>query len=454
MGPRAPRNGSNRRRAVAAVVLVVAVFCIGLGAGGLIVKTRAFPYPQVSALLRQIRGGRQTTAETTGHWRPVRGELAGAELTEDQLREVERLMALGYVGGSVAAGPAAGVTTYDEDLAFAGLSFVVSGHAPEALLIDMAGRVLHTWRHDFADAWPGRVLPEGEVNHEFWRRATLLPNGDVLAIFEGLGLIKVDSGSNLLWRYDGFCHHDLFVEEDGTILVLEREPRFVPDIDPESAVLEDFISVLTPEGKLVSRVSILDALARSDYGALLARIEQPGDILHTNTLEVLDGTLEETSSAFARGHALVSILMLDAVAVIDLSEERVTWALTGLWHQQHQPTVLPDGRMLVLDNEAGPGVSRVLELDPLTQEIFWTYEGGVDGPFYTSTCGSNQRLPNGNTLITESDAGRAFEVLRDGTIVWEFVNPYRAGDEGELIATLFEVVRLDPDFPTDWLPRD
>ena len=33
-----------------------------------------------------------------------------------------------------------------------------------------------------------------------------------------------------------------------------------------------------------------------------------------------------------------------------------------------------------------------------------------------------QRLPNGNTLITESDAGRVFEVTEGGDIVWEFVN--------------------------------
>ncbi len=150
----------------------------------------------------------------------------------------------------------------------------------------------------------------------------------------------------------------------------------------------------------------------------------------------------------------MSVLMLDTIAVVDLDEERVTWALSGLWRQQHQPTVLPDGHMLVFDNEAGPGVSRVLEIDPMTQEILWRYEGGVDGDFYTSTCGSNQRLPNGNTLITESDNGRAFEVTPDKDIVWEFVNPYRAGERGELIATLFEVVRLAPDLPLDWLEAD
>ena len=59
-------------------------------------------------------------------------------------------------------------------------------------------------------------------------------------------------------------------------------------------------------------------------------------------------------------------------------------------------------------------------------------------------------FPNGNTLVTESDAGRAFEVTPSGEIVWEFLSPWRAGEAGELVATLFEVVRLPPDFDTSW----
>jgi hypothetical protein len=61
-------------------------------------------------------------------------------------------------------------------------------------------------------------------------------------------------------------------------------------------------------------------------------------------------------------------------------------------------------------------------------------------------------LANGNTLITESDNGRAFEVTDDGQVVWEFHNQHRAGDADEYVATLFELVRLDPQFPTEWLP--
>ena len=119
--------------------------------------------------------------------------------------------------------------------------------------------------------------------------------------------------------------------------------------------------------------------------------------------------------------------------------------------------MLADGNMLLLDNmggDAARGRSRVMEFDPFDYSLTWVYEGNADAPFQTDLCGSCQRLPNGNTLVTESDNGRAFEVTRDGEIVWEYLSPFRAGENDELIATIFEVVRLPPTFPTDWIRGD
>ena len=36
---------------------------------------------------------------------------------------------------------------------------------------------------------------------------------------------------------------------------------------------------------------------------------------------------------------------------------------------------------------------------------------------------SAQRLPNGNTLVTDSATGRIIEVTKAGEIIWEYVNP-------------------------------
>ncbi len=84
------------------------------------------------------------------------------------------------------------------------------------------------------------------------------------------------------------------------------------------------------------------------------------------------------------------------------------------------PTLLENGHLLVFDNGVHRDHSRVLEVGPVTGEIIWQYQS-VD--FYSQWRGSNQRLPNGNTLICESETGRVFEVDPLGEIVWEFYNP-------------------------------
>jgi hypothetical protein len=84
--------------------------------------------------------------------------------------------------------------------------------------------------------------------------------------------------------------------------------------------------------------------------------------------------------------------------------------------------VLSSGNILLFDNGMGRRWSRVVELDPASGRIVWEHGGPGEGSFYTRTRGSNQRLSNGNTLIVESDDGRAFEVTPGGETVWEFIN--------------------------------
>ena len=64
-----------------------------------------------------------------------------------------------------------------------------------------------------------------------------------------------------------------------------------------------------------------------------------------------------------------------------------------------------------------------------------------------------QRLPNRNTLITETDTGRAFEVTPEGEIVWQFLNPHRTGPDNTYVASLFALDRIAPE-DVPWLEID
>jgi hypothetical protein len=68
----------------------------------------------------------------------------------------------------------------------------------------------------------------------------------------------------------------------------------------------------------------------------------------------------------------------------------------------------------------------VIEIDPVTVKKMWEYSvaGNESYRFFSHYVSSAQRLPNGNTLITEGADGRLFEVTTAGEIVWEYVSPF------------------------------
>ena len=370
-----------------------------------------------------------------GKWRTAR------QHEKDQAADVR---ALPYLQGYKPAEDRDTIAVHAPAAVAPGLNLVLSGHAAEAVLMDRDGKVLHRWRQPLRRLWPDLAKDPGMAKLEYWRRAWLFPNGDLLGIYEGLGIVKLDARSNVLWSRRGGFHHDLQVMPDGRIWVLDRDGKVIPRIHPRKGILEDFATVLSPEGEVVRRISILEAFERSPFASILDGMEREGDVFHTNTLEVLDGRFADRDPAFRKGNILLSVLKLDTIAVLDPDRGEIVWAKQGSWRRQHQPTFLDDGNLLMFDNRGLRGErSRVVELDPRTGEVGWQH----DRDLFSKTLGSCQRLPNGNTLITESENGRALEVTRDGRVVWEYYNPNRAGEHKELVAVLFEVVRLPKAFP-------
>jgi hypothetical protein len=241
------------------------------------------------------------------------------------------------------------------------------------------------------------------------------------------------------------------VAPDGTIFVITRTAHVVPEVHPTEPILEDFIETMSPEGHSLGRFSVLDSVLRSDYAALMSRAPESGDMLHTNSLRILDGRLAGRIPAFAAGNILVSIPRLDVVAVIDPGTRCVVWALAGMTRLQHDPALLENGNLLVFDNRDHEQGSRVIEVDPTTQEVVWRYPSADDSALFSYCCGTAQRLANDNTLITMSGPGQVLEVTLAGEVVWQYDSPHRAGQQGELIATLMEMQRFDRQYVSSWL---
>ena len=412
-------KSSSLVRSFAVVVLLVAAF----GAGWLQGQGDAGPTARPQA-------GKPTAPKSP------QTDDARAAADADTLQALE---ALGYVDAVEAAPEQSGVTLHQPE-AEAGWNLVLSAHTPEAVIMTMAGEVVHRWHLPFETAFPDSRGGEGD---NYWRQVHLFGDGGILAIHEGLGLVRLDRDSKLLWTLEEAVHHDLDVRADGSILVLSRVAHVVPKVNPDAPLLEDFVVELSPEGAVLSRHSILDAVLDSPWKSTMRMTRDYGDLLHTNTLEILDDTLTQRIPAFAPGRVLLTIPYLDALAVMDLSTDTIVWMTVGGWLFPHKGTVLDNGHLMVFDNRSHGKHSAVVELDPAELAVDWSYVGDDTNGFYSYECGSAQRLPGGNTLITETDAGRSFEVTPDGTVVWDYTNPHRVDVRGEdKVARLMEVIRV------------
>ena len=193
-------------------------------------------------------------------------------------------------------------------------------------------------------------------------------------------------------------------------------------------------------GQEKRRFSIFRALKNSPYRSVFDRWQttRHSEVTHTNAIRLIPpdwATAAHIPRAKA-GDLLISLRNPNALIIVDPIEQQVIWYGEGIWKQQHDPDFLPNGRLLLFDNQGLRGhpfgQSRILEIDLFTHEIYWEYKGtSADQIFDSWIRGAQQRLPNGNTLITESQRGRLLEVTPAGEIAWEYYNPDRASYQGK-----------------------
>lgn len=404
----------------------------------------------------------EESSHNPGIWFPAG---AKSKIMDQAPKGLDQLKTLGYLSGYKEAPNRSGVTKYAHGLAYDGVNLMVSGHKPYAALMDMSGNILQEWTYPFERLRVKReeliVNPLVDENYKnYWRRVYLFENGDVLAIYDYQGMIKLDRDSKLLWAYHGRVHHDIFVDENRDIWTFTAEKTNKQSPTKSIPVLDDFICRLSPDGKEIEKISLLACFERSEFASFLYKKQASDsdavalDVFHSNSLQKLDGALAGKNIAFKKGNFLVSVRQMNLLVIVDPAQKKVVWVAEGSWKAQHEARLLPTGRILFFDNKGEGNFSRVIEIDPFTKAIVWSYRATPPESFYSAIVGAQQRLPNGNTLITDTVGGRAFEVSHVGGEVWEFVSPYRSGNENELIAALFSMVRYEKSYTEKWLLHD
>ncbi|MEZ5063490.1 MAG: arylsulfotransferase family protein [bacterium] len=332
-----------------------------------------------------------------------------------------RLDALGYVSSSDVREDdlqKRGVVRHDPARVQPGVNLWNSLAKTSAVLMDAQGHTVHEWNLD---------SPAGE-----WGHLELLPDGDLLVFHQDPDeLIRLDWNSGVRWRRPMLAHHDGDVDASGHLWVLDVRRSLIHVGSEWTSLAKDWIVELDAGGEIVREIALTDLLSdRFDLDEIAARIEDTDprnenvkflDPTHVNTLAFVPAG---HPGPFRAGRILFAARNLDLVAVLDPESETIEWTFgPGELDWPHQPALTSRGTVLVFDNGAHRGWSRIVEVDPDSREIVWEYGSERAGDFFSRTMGSVQPLPNGNVFVSESERGRAFEITPRGDIVWEFFNP-------------------------------
>jgi len=388
----------------------------------------------LTSMRKQICVGVVLVAAATG----LLGCTEYEDSEEATARELARLRSLPYGGGTHAGeDDSVGVVLLDTRYACPGYRLYAMQMLGRAELIDLEGNVVREWQY------PG----------DRWERAELLANGDLLVVgMEGHGsvggqrwrrsivdssryVMRLDWEGRLVWKRKLLAHHDVELTPAGKILVLTFRLQDEPDIHATIDTRADYLTLLDCNGNVEESRSLLEAIRNSpevfDLDVSNAKPSRLGavpwvDPLHANSVEWMHQEhLFDTHPLYGSDNVLVCFRHQDRVAVFDWEENKVVWAwgadeLSG----PHDAQVLESGNVLVFDNGLTHRRSRAVEVDPLRDRIVWESPADSLGPFFTISKGSAQRLPNGNTLLAESDKGRAVEIAPEGRVVWEFLCPH------------------------------
>jgi hypothetical protein len=322
-----------------------------------------------------------------------------------------------------------GLRGYDPTRAFAGYTlFTTSAGGRKVYLIDMHGEVVHTWSMPYPPGLYGYLTERG----------TLLYNGRILEEptrfistqpWKAGALLEMDWDGRVLWEVlHPDHHHDGILLRNGNVMLccMARLPDDVATrvqggqsgTEHEGAMCADYLVEMTTAGEVVWEWHSWEHL---DPG--VDRITAVQELRH-------EWTHGNSVAELPDGNLLVSYRNISTVAIIERRSGAIVWKLGAPpLAQQHAPVPLPNGNLLIFDNgvhrlDHPTPYSRVIEVDPATKDIVWSYQEPQVFDFFSPYISNAQRLPNGNTLICEGSFGRLFEVTPERELVWEYVNPF------------------------------
>ena len=357
---------------------------------------------------------------------------------------------------------ATGLTFHKPGLSTKGYTLLTPHGDQSCYLIDMNGRIVHQWCFSHIHPGYGRLLKNGnllmtgsDVNlprpPKDEPTKAPLPFEQHITRLGGYHttLVEMNWHGDIVWEYENRCqHHDFFRLDNGNTMVpewvelpadLHKQVRGGYKLPRERLprLLGDDLVEVDPHGKEVRRIKtwqLLDPIKDPIHSS-----RRRWEWTHVNGFDI-----------HANGDIVFSARNADRLAIIDVQTDQLRWKFTKT-HGQHNPTwVTKKGasqdNIQVFDN--GESSSRVIEIDPQTSDIVWTYQGTPVHQFFSGHISGASRLSSGNILVCEGTSGRLFETNQAGEVVWEWINPFVNNNvRGEATVSIYRAHRYLPDHP-------
>ena len=361
-----------------------------------------------------------------------------------------------------------GTTRFDADRVSPGWVLFTASNGV-TYVIDPAGQPIHSW-----------VTPDPSAAGILGSEPLLDQPGHVLAslnnpVIPGCDVdcgkvVEMDWDGNVVWEYvdtTRSLHHDLERLDNGNTLFMCSKTLFRPEIAPVE-IVDDCVIEVAPDGTVVWEWQTADhydelALTDEERQLIFENAEaNRGDWAHGNSIDSISENTPHVDPRFRPGNVIVSFRHINLVVIIDRDTDEIVWQSRASIGQHHAHMIENGlegaGLVMVFDNGHGgqyPPIarmnSRVIEIDPITEQIVREYAATATGlahwTFFTGFAGFAQRQPNGNIMITEAMFGRAFEIAPDASMVWEFVSPIFVVNAGFFTNQVSRYYKV----PVDWV---
>lgn len=353
-----------------------------------------------------------------------------------------------------------GVHVWDKASAFNGYTLLSPNMSNDVYLIDMEGKIAHTWKTAGKPGLYAELLPNGNLLRGIRYDPRIVPFGGSSG-----GVQEIDWDGKVVWEHKihsptAVTHHAFERMPNGNTLIVAWEYKTYEEAmakgraegtipkkgekEKYDGLWADYIVEVDPAGKEIWKWSVWDHIGNNadqlniNYRLPIDNYYGDSDWVHINAVRYVPET----------NQVIISSRNFGEVFIIDKATGKITYrwgnptthdpkavipSFVRDGDQElfgpHDITWLGDGKVMIFDNGWNrPSVnrSRSIILDTKTNEIVWQYRAQNPNGFYSAYQGSSQKLANGNVLITSTNTGHIFEVTAEEKprIVWEYISPW------------------------------